>query len=305
MTLVFGTDPEFFAKYEKDGKDFVLPPAWFRKYGKIPYAPGKRGHHIFLDAMEEFGVTVIEDGVAFEETVRPSTNWKELIERVNKGRELLSRFILSQFPNECSPDVATIPTINYDVQRWRKEGKEDPDFEMCFIFGCDQDYDADNSNAAGKVVDALKHKFRYGGGHIHVSGSESIKKEPLLAVQSLKLTAGLAAVAFSDTPELDRNRTYLYGKPAKYRQQEYSGLFEGIPFTDFGIEYRTPSNRWTSSFEHAEQLFKWAEIGIKNLLEGGLVLDLLDKINMEVRDAIINCNQAKAKELLSYIETRI
>ena len=300
--LVYGSDPEFFAgKKDKNGNYFVVPPAWFRKYGKVPFMDDIK-HPVFLDAKEELGVIVMEDGVAFEETVTPDTDWKALFERIQIGKKLLSDRILSKFPNECEPEVLTLPTINYDVERWKKESKE---FQMCLIFGCDQDWDADNSNRAGKTVSALKHPFRYGGGHIHVSGSEKIKEEPILAIQSLKLTAGSVAVAFSDTPELDHDRTFLYGKPAKYRPQRYSSLFNNIPFTDFGIEYRTPSNRWTNSFQHAEQMFKWVEIGIRNLLEGGLVLELLEKINEDVRQAIINCDQKTAKELLSFVEARI
>jgi len=300
--LVFGSDPEIFAAYEKDGEKFVLPPAYFRKYLHVPALDPDSKHPIFLDKMEELGVTIIEDGVAFEETVRPDTNWKSLFERIQLGKKILSDEILSRFPNECLSETQTLPTINYDIDRWSKENRE---FSQCLIFGCDQDYNALNFKVKNKVVNALKHDKRYGGGHIHVSGSEKIKEEPILAIQSLIFTAGLAAIAFSDTPELDRARTFLYGKPDKFRPQKYSKLFDGIPNTDFGVEYRTPSNRWTNSFAHAEKLFKWVEIGIRNLLEGGLVFDLLNSISDETCEAIINCDQPKAKELLSYVESRI
>lgn len=302
--LVFGSDPEFFAGYKKDEKYFVLPPVWFREYGKVEYQfnPADARHPIFLDFMKEYGVKIIEDGVAFEETVIPSVDWKELFERINIGKKLLSDLILSKFSNDCEPETMTIPTINYDVERWKNES---PEFRVCHVFGCDQDFDAWKKNSAGKVVNALKHPFRYGGGHFHVSGSEMIKEEPILAIQCLTLSAGLAAVAFSDTPDLDRERTFLYGKPGKYRPQVYGKLFDNIPNTDFGVEYRTPSNRWTNSFEHAEKLFRWIEIGIKNLLEGKLGLELIPKIGKEACNSVVKCDQNKAKELLSYIESRI
>lgn len=301
MTLVYGTDPEFFAACLKDGEYSVIPPAWFREYGGVDFIPDIK-HPLFIDAMDELGVKVMEDGVAFEETVLPDTNWKNLFERVQIGKKLLSDLILSKFPDICLPDVLTVPTIGYDIERWRKESAE---FRMCLIFGCDRDYDAENNNKKSTTINAMKHPFRYGGGHIHVSGSEFIKNEPILAIQSLKMTAGLAAVAFSDVPELDKARTYLYGRPAKYRPQKYSSLFNGIPHTDFGVEYRTPSNRWTNSFEHAQEVFKWVEIGIKNLLEQGLGLELIEKIGKDASEALINCDQPKAKELLSFVEARI
>lgn len=302
--LVFGSDPEFFAGYKKNDELFVLPAAYFRCMLGVPVNDPQERHPIFIDRFNESGVLVMEDGVAFEETILPDTNWENLFDRISLGKKFLSDEILSKFPEECLPDAQTVPTINYDVDRWQLY-KKAPEFISSMVFGCDQDYDADNYTTVKRVVNALKHPFRYGGGHIHVSGSEKIKEEPILAIQSLKLTAGLAAVAFSDVPELDKGRTELYGKPAKFRTQQYKSLFNEMPFTDFGVEYRTPSNRWTNSFEHASQIFKWMEIGIHNLLEGGLVLELLEKINEETKDAIINCKQDVAKDLLSFVESRI
>lgn len=299
--LIYGTDPEFFAGYKKDGMDFVLPPAWFRIYGGVE-ATNDPKHPVFLDAMKTDGVLIMEDGVAFESTIRPSGNWQELFDRVEFGRTILSKFILSKFPKECDPDVKVLPTINYEVERWSKEKAK---MQMCFVFGCDQDFDADANNKGGEEIDALAHPFRYGGGHVHVSGSPMIKQEPILAIQNLKLTAGLAAVAFSDTPDLDRMRTYLYGRPTKYRPQQYKSTFDNIPFTDFGVEYRTPSNSWTKSLSHAGELFKWVEIGIRNLLEGGLGKELIPVIGVQASEAIINCNQPLAKELLQYVEAKL
>lgn len=261
-------------------------------------------HPIFIDKFDELGILIMEDGVAFEETILPDTNWVNLFERINLGKKILADEILSKFPDECLPDVQTVPTITYDVERWQ-QFKNAKEFMMSMIFGCDQDYDAFNYTTKQKVVNALKHNKRYGGGHIHVSGSPDIKEEPILAIQCLALTAGLAAVAFSSTPELDRERTYLYGKPGKFRPQRYKSEFNGIPNTDFGVEYRTPSNSWTSSFEHASQIFKWMEIGIRNLLEKKLGLELLPKLAEDLQDTIVNCNQEKAKEMLAFVEAKI
>jgi hypothetical protein len=61
--LVFGTDPEFFATYKKDDKDYVLPPAFLRVYRELEFTPNDN-HPIFIDDKDS-GVKVIEDGVAF------------------------------------------------------------------------------------------------------------------------------------------------------------------------------------------------------------------------------------------------
>lgn len=296
--IVFGSDPEYFAGHKKDGEWYVVPPAYFRTFLDVDSFPNGR-HPVFIDRIGDLGVMIIEDGVAFEQTVRPSTDWKELYERMRIGRELLSNEILSKFPDECSPETLVLPTINYEVNRWSRMGDE---FQNCLIFGCDQDFDAWKANAAGKVVDALQHPFRYGGGHMHISGVEFFREEPILSVKALSLTVGLAAVAFSPLPELDKARTYLYGRPGKYRFQQYRDLFDEIPNTNFGIEYRTPSNMWTSSLEHAEQVFNWATFCVRTLIEGGLYKKAIKKFGTEARRSIIECDQNTAKSILKELE---
>lgn len=298
--LIFGTDPEFFASMKIDGKDFVVPPAYFRQYLGVGFAPNGT-HPIFLEDADN-GVKIIEDGVAFELTILPSQKWKDLYDKISYAKKLLSDSILRFFPKDCEPDVKTLPTINFDVERWTKEDEE---FQQCLIFGCDTDFDAWKAGKKGKVIDARKHPYRYGGGHIHISGSQAIKDQPILAIQCLTFTTGLAYVLNSDVPELEHLRTYLYGQPGRYRPQAYGKLFNDIPNTDFGVEYRTPSNSWTGNLKQAEQVFKWTEIGIRNLLEGGLGKELIAKFAKEAQEAVVSCDQKVAGEILSYIETRI
>lgn len=300
-TLVIGSDPEFFAGYKKDGKLYVMPPVWFRKYGNIQVKPDIK-HPVFIDAMNKYGVLVMEDGVAFELTVKPSTVWEEVFERIQLGKKLLADIVLSRFPDDVEQEVFTHPTIRYELERWDKEDKE---FQLCNIFGCDQDRDAGNNDAKGKVVNALKHNKRYGGGHYHLSGRESIKNDPIAAINCQMITGGLATIAFSKNLNLNKMRTFLYGKPEKYRPQEYGKLYNNIPHTDFGVEYRTPSNEWTGSFDMATELFKWAKRGVFDLLETKLGMELYKEIKFDARDAILQANQEKAIQLLAYVESRI
>lgn len=297
--LIFGTDPEFFSGYTKDNTIYCLPPVYFRQHLGVQAEPNGR-HPIFIKLSN--GTIVHEDGAAFELSATPSTNWEDLFERVNEGKKALETQILSKFPEVNDGKTYTLPTINYEVDRWQGEDEE---FIYCTEFGCDPDEDAFNTEVKSRIIDASQHPFRYGGGHIHISGSKAIKEEPLLAVHSLALTVGLAAVAYSDVPELDKERTYLYGKPGKYRIQRYGHNFNKFPYTNVGIEYRTPSNRWTDNKDMAEQVFSWATIGIKILLEGGLVNELIDELREPVTKTIISANQADALDILGYIDSRI
>lgn len=297
--LLYGSDPEFFAAYMKDKNLYCLPPVFFRTNLGVEAEPNGR-HPIFLRG--ENNTLVHEDGAAFEMSLAPSTNWKDLFDRIAAGRDLLEKQILSKFIGVCDGRVHVIPTINYEVERWKDEGDE---FQYCTQFGCDPDEDAFEIERDNHVEDASLHPFRYGGGHIHVSGSKTIKNEPLKAVHSLALTAGLAAVAFSDVPELDKDRTYLYGKPGKFRIQNYGHKWNGMDNTDVGVEYRTPSNRWTLYPAMAQKVFEWLNIGIEYLLEKDMISKIITELRQPAIDAILTCNQLQAKDILNRIEALV
>lgn len=296
--LLFGTDPEVFAGANIDGNLEVVPPALFRVMG-LPIAKPDDRHPVFV---KEKNVAIIEDGAAFEFTVTPATDWKTLFDRVQEAKNLLAKSILGNFTNICDGQVHSIPAIAYNTNRWKDYGEE---FEMALIFGCDADYDVWEGMKKSVEIDAREHPYRYAGGHIHVSGSKAIKESPLVAIECLAATVGLACVANTPVPDLERLRTGLYGRPTKFRPQEYGKLFRGIPDTDFGVEYRTPSVSWTNSQEAAENVFSWLEIGIRNLLEGGLHKNLLPKIRKEVTNAIVNCDKALAQDLLSLVQQKV
>lgn len=296
--LLFGTDPEVFAGSTQNGVLEVVPPALFRVSG-LESDNRNPKHPVFI---KKGGVSVIEDGAAFEFTITPSTDWKTLFDRVQKAKALLKSEILEKFTNLCDGNVHSLPTISYNTERWKEYGEE---FEMALIFGCDADYDVWNGVKKSVTIDAREHPYRYAGGHIHVSGSEAIKENPLLAVECLATTVGLACVINTEVPELERLRTGLYGRPTKFRPQEYGKLFNNIPNTDFGIEYRTTSVSWTNSLKMAEDVFKWLKIGINSLLEEGLGNEIIPNIRNDVTNAIVNCDKTLASQLLKTVEERI
>lgn len=299
--LLWGADPEFFAGYEKDGEKFVLPPVVFRRdKGAVVEENGT--HPIF---MVSDGVKIHEDGGAFEMSLSPSDNWVELFQRIENARQDFSKNFLAKF-EDVIPELMAIPSMKWDIGRWFQEGE---DFKFSTRFGCDPDLDAFSdmmkARRRSKTFDASMHPWRYAGGHIHFSGVEDIQKSPLIAIRSLALTAGLAAVAYSDVPDLERERTFRYGLPGKFRVQKYGSLFNNIPFTDQGVEYRTPSVRWTSSMDIAQKVFGWAEIGINSLLIGNLYQDLPEELVRTGIESIVSVDQEKALEVLRVIESKI
>lgn len=290
--LKFGSDPEFFAVTRtEDGVAHVIPPVLFRTELGIGVKENEN-HPIFA----EYGDTFVhEDGAAFEMSTPPSENWMSIWQTLHEAREQFGRDVLSIFPEVCLPHLYSLPTVHYQVERWLNKG---PEFYLSTVFGCDADEDVYNTKGAQGVIDASLHNERYGGGHIHVSGLKEIQEKPLKAVRSMVMTAGLAATAFTDTPDLDKKRVTLYGRPGKYRIQNYK---DGT----VGIEYRTPSNRWTENYALAEKIFKWAEIGMNCLLRDGLLDEIAKKVEKDAAKAISKFDQKSAGEILRFIETKI
>lgn len=295
--LLFGTDPEAFGAYMVGEKMYTLPPYYFRNMLGVTASDDPK-HPVFF---KTDAYTFHEDGAAFEMAIHPSHNPKDLWDTIQECAKVAGEKILSQFPDHCMPVLQFVPTIGFDVERWKNMGD---DFRMSTRFGCDPDRDAFDFDKLSPEVDASLWPHRHGGGHIHISGCSGFKDDPILAVQCQALTTGLAAISYSDTPELDHERTWMYGRPGKYRLQNYGKNNPFGPDYAVGIEYRTPSNRWASDWNIAERVFHWAEIGVE-IFENGLGNTLLKDLTEPVTKAILDADQKTAKELLAFVESKL
>lgn len=315
--LLYGTDPECFAAYIKDGLYYADPPYNFRKKLGVwsSYNPNlsinhvDNKHPIFI---EQDDMKMHEDGAAFEFSVPPSHDPRELFERVQVCRNLVNTNILAKFPDECLPELQFLPTINFELERWKNEGE---DFVYATRAGCDPDidvYNTENRTSDGfePEADFKNWPKRYSGGHIHVSGSPNFILDYEMAVRCMAMTTGLAAIFYSDVPELEHDRTYRFGKPGRCRVQNYGADNPYGKSYQIGIEYRTASSRWASDWKIASEVFRWAEIGVNQLFETSLGNELLgDMLSTELEksatQAILNADQKTAGEILSYIESKL
>jgi hypothetical protein len=298
--ILYGTDPEKGAVYNKDGNLYVLPPYYFRNVLGIPAdLTHDERHPIFLRGD---GWTAHEDGAAFEFSILPSHDPRELFGRIQEAERQVSEQILQHFPNEVLPELVSLPTIGWEIDRWQGMGE---DFEYATRFGCDPDADVWDLQSQDSVEDASQHPHRYLGGHVHVSGSPMIAEDPHGAVKAMAFTAGLAATGYSTHPALEKARVYRYGRPGKYRVQNYGPKNPFGPDYAVGIEYRTPSALWSGNYAIAEKVLGWAEIGITKLLGTSLLKEIDKKISKEAIRSILEADQESSLELLSYIESRI
>ncbi|HBY20793.1 MAG TPA: hypothetical protein DEG71_07265 [Clostridiales bacterium] len=291
MEFKFGADPEYFASKVINDKSFCVPPLVIRRMG-FPLVKEDEKHPQFKIVDGIGGEIIIhEDGAAFELSVPASKDMKTVWKNCKMGQEEIER-IIKEFGFNFSP----IPTIDFDIE----EFKYDPEAIYCTRFGCDKDFDAWEKETVQMEEDASLHKHRYGGGHIHASIKDSkiLKNSPVPAIKAVSFTAGNYITSISPYPELDYIRTYRYGRPGRFRPQKY-------PDGCFGIEYRTPSNAWTSIKDELiiDEIEYWIKIGIERVLMNPEILDIL---TMEIREqtfeAILKCNQALAKQNLQFIK---
>jgi hypothetical protein len=289
--ITLGTDPEWFAGMTVKGIPQVIPAAYFEYELKMPHIEDPR-HPKFY---KRDGIVIHRDGVAFELTVPavPNGNWKKLLNYAHFGLEKLQN-LLKPYSDVCD-GVYVLPTILYDHKRWNACGDYMVDSNM---FGCDRDWNAFQIEEKAVVIDAYTWPKRYGGGHMHMSGHPLMKEDPVLAVKCAAMTVGATASALSPHPKEEKDRTFLYGKIGKFRPQNY-------PDGSVGIEYRTPSNTWTdpNNYSMAQSLFESLEFCIEKLMNfPAKAQKLADELEEGLTEAIAQCNQPLARDILQYVK---
>lgn len=284
FNLTFGADPEIFAGYSKKGKVYVEPPVIFRTELGVNADLSNPKHPVFL---EKEGITLMEDGAAFEFTIPPTKKADEMFKNIQLGINMLKEIISSLDSNYFT---WARPVINFDISRFNLE-KCGRDIWGCMIFGCDPDLDAMDLGYKSDILDVSTHEFRYGGGHFHI-GSESseeinlIHTNPLPFIRLLAVTVGNLVIAKSIFPKEERQRAFHYGKPGRYRIQKW------------GIEYRAPSNSWISNIETTEEMFNAVEFAfylLNNPKEGKQILkkylyptiDAISKADCKTSESIV------------------
>lgn len=283
--LLFGSDPEVFVTETKDGNDYAIPmPHFFSEYDIKPVEVDDIGKHPVLLKRDKY--KVIMDGVAFELNLAPASNARDLFTCIN---DALSE--IGELADKFGFKLTIKPTVLYDFYRFFK-----PDNDMlfqCGIFGCDKDNDAILKSYDSPEIDATEHKYRYGGGHLHISdNNELIKAYPVAYVKLLAIFCGNYAVSTSKFPDLERLRAWKYGQPGRYRIQHY-------PNKVVGVEYRTPSNNWISDLNIIEGMLEHARLAYEALKNNrnDIIKEYLDSTVKAISDTNINL----ANQILSSI----
>ena len=245
--LTFGTDPEVSAVYYKDDVMYVQPAPYFRLELGASAEKANTKHPVHF---EKYGVSIIEDGVAFEFTTQPTRDYEEMFDSIQFGLTELSN-LLSTYDHHLSVQ----PTVNYEIARFLDKAD---DYKMALMFGCDPDKDAILKNYVCQVIDALRHPYRYFGGHFQIGcvdprGRRLIQTHYEPFIKLCAIFIGNSVMASSSKTELEGVRAKLYGQPGRYRIQPW------------GIEYRTPSNSWITNRATMSRMFRGAQVAFKLL----------------------------------------
>lgn len=285
----YGTDPEFFTV---DSDNYVISPALLQVAGKIKPIIDDIKHPIFI-SKDDFSWMM--DGVAWELTLnKPVESAKEIHNLTLDSLECLEEFISKI---EWQGDYLKLhkrPVVNINPQTYLDKLNLENVYQG-FIFGCDPDEDGILPDYICDEIDVFSHPYRYGGGHIHLSGNRLMYENPRIAIQLLAITVGNFAIANSLFPEDEKLRVKTYGRPGRFRPQKYKN-------GDVGIEYRTPSNSWISlSLDKKEELFYLAELAGKIIKTPESAMSFIRKYLSNTIEAINNADMELSNEILETI----
>jgi len=292
MNLKFGTDPEVFSTVDLNGRECVISPALLEECGEIKAVFPDVKHPIYIDEKE---FTWMMDGVAWELTVKnPVTKAKDMYNIVHNSLDCLDSFLGKLSWNGLKLSLQKKPVVGISPEIYMDKLNNEKIYQG-FIFGCDTDYDAIDTEYKCQTIDVATHLLRYGGGHFHISGVEDLYEYPRPSIQLLAIFLGNYVVSNSLYPEMEKLRSLTYGRPGRFRQQIYKN-------GEKGIEYRTPSNSWLSlPEENIDEMFSLSEKAVSYLLNPKDGVKVIKEFLPQTIEAIIHTDQKLSKEILEVV----
>lgn len=220
----FGTDVEYFIKKDGEFSNPESTPALLEYLGDKAKPKQLAGCTL--------GIAAQLDNVSIEMTVPSAPNGLKLWGYLSAGRAALKHL--------CQ----TVSTSTNIIELVDDASAEFDPFELltenAMTFGCDPDFNPYTLEANPRPS-ASNPNLRTCGGHLHIG-----YYQPMLSPNEVdKVKATSMAVMLAKTLDFfiglpltiydpDKRRTQLYGKPGAFR------------FKPYGLEYRVPSNWWTS-----------------------------------------------------------
>lgn len=303
----FGTDPEFpFSIDIKDKLPMIIPPQSLIEDFGLDFTEDSNEKKQFLSTSHG---SVIADGAAFEFNVKPSTTASALLFSI-KSLERSFEMLMQEYSFDKESVEEFTGRLQYEVvgyfdldKYWKNRGES---FHECVIFGCDQDFQPELYTELGldhisdKVIDVSAHELRYFGAHLHIMnmGEKNIYINNCeFAPVVCDFTIGLVNTALyrpNTIVEQEKLRLKYYGRPGRYRLQEYGGDTQGF-------EYRPLSNFWLKSKGTVEAILSIADVaGL--IVEANLSPQFVDDFFIDIPvmwECLLDLDADKSINLLS------
>lgn len=184
------------------------------------------------------GGAIQVDGMALEFNIDPANSEEEFVSRVEKVMDHLEDSLPENF------SIIIRPTVQFGIDYFKAQP------EKAKELGCEPDYNA-YTGEMNKINDNVPATLRTAAGHVHIGIDKKLTplEERKLAILC-DVFIGLFMNSIGDGGCI---RKRLYGKAGAYRPKPY------------GIEYRTPSNRWLSTKEHMRNVYSGAVMAAEAL----------------------------------------
>lgn len=262
QNFLIGCDPELFC-FDPEKGQYVSAHEWMPGTKKDPY--------LVTDGALQL------DGTAVELNVDPTDDVDVFVNRI---------FNVVQSAYTFLPDGIELrakPTIHYSQPYYTSLPR------ATRRIGCERDRDAWdkgilNTSPTLHVIGQCQ-----GGGHIHIGWTEDRDRNDKLhraicidLVKQLDYYVGLSTLCWDD----DHTRRRGYGKPGAFRIKPY------------GLEYRTPSNKWAGDPKLARTAFELTMIAAERFRDGER---LFDEHGNQAKRIIESNNVAQAQEILNAI----
>jgi hypothetical protein len=229
MDWTIGADPELFLT---------------DKYNKYKSAVNLIGGNKWNPKpIDDLGNAILEDNVAVEFNIQPSTTLEEFKFNINK--------VLNHLKN-------ILPEYNFSTESAVLFPEEELNTPEAHVFGCEPDFNAWTLKQNPKPYSKYE-TLRSAGGHIHI-GSPIAQQYPIQTIRAMDLYLGVPSISL-DSSQMRRE---LYGQAGSFRLKPY------------GVEYRTLSNFWIYSSNLIEWVYNQTQKALK-FVEDGSVISKWDK----------------------------
>ena len=262
QNFLIGCDPEL----------FCFNPQTASFFSAHEYVPGTKQEPYLVD-----GGAIQVDGTAVEVNINPVDNAEDFFGNIYRVIESAYTYLPE------GTELHAKPTIYY------AEGYYQALPRRVRTIGCERDRDAWNSGILNETPPHAVIGEAQGGGHVHIGWTEDqpmrnpIHRQMCIdMIKQMDFYVGVSSLLWDD----DDARRKGYGRAGAFRVKPY------------GVEYRTPSNRWLRTKELCTEVFDLTMLAATRYRDGERLFDDYGNVAKEI---IESSNKAEAKELLDAI----